>query len=196
MTQGSDPTIDLGTSAPTAVLPSTVDQQSRSRIVALTFLVVAAGAFLVGIAIATTVHEAPPGVVIASQNAGPSGATIRFDGGEILIPAGAVSSPARIVVRRTVVPERVQVRPPGGRVKVFAPRELVAYIFEPKEIEFLRPVTLIFRLEESPGGATAFARVGRATLLLSGTVDAERQTMTIETSDFRFTRGRPTGADR
>jgi hypothetical protein len=196
VTQGSDPTIDMGTSAPTAVLPSTTDRRSRSRIVGLTFLVVAAAAFLLGIAIASTVHETPPGVVVASQNAGPSGATIRFDGGEIRVPAGAVSSPTRIVVRRTVIAERVQVRPPTGPVRTFAPRELVAYVFEPKDVTFLRPVTLIFRLHEAPGGATAFARVGDTTVLLGGTVDADRETLIIEASDFRFTQSRPVGADR
>ena len=157
---------------------------------ALTFLAVAAAAFLAGIAIATTMGEGDPGgVTLAAQRVGPGGGTVRFDGGELRLPPGALASSVRIVVRRTVVPQRVQVRPPNGPVRIFQPRELAAYVFQPQELEFLRPVTLIFRLREE-GGATAFARVGEATILLGGEVDPERRTLAVEISDFRFTRGR------
>jgi hypothetical protein len=188
--------MDMGSAAPTAVFPSPADTPVRPRIVTLTFLAVAAAAFLIGIAIATTMRDASTGVVVASQRAAPSGGTIRFDGGELRIPAGALASPTRIVIRRTVVPDRVQVRPPRGPVQIFQPRELVAYIFEPADVDFLRPVTLMFRLRDQSGGGTAFARVGEATLLLGGVVDDERRTLSVEISDFRFTRGQPIGADR
>lgn len=187
--------MDMGTPAPTTVLPPPEDSSPRSSIVALTFLAVAAAAFLVGIAVASTVREPPPGVVAASQRAGPSGATVRFDGGEIRIPPGALGTPTRIVVRRTVVSRRVRVRPPNGTVRVYDPGELVAYIFEPRELTFLRPVTLIYRLRTDSGGGVAFARVGEATLLLGGQYDTERNTLSVEISDFRFTRGQPIGAD-
>lgn len=187
--------MDMGSSAPTTVLPSADDSSPRSSIVSLTFLAVAAAAFLIGIAIASTVRETPPGAVTASQRAGPSGATIRFDGGEIRIPPGALSTPTRIVVRRTVVSRRVRVRPPNGTVRIYDPGELVAYIFEPRDLTFLRPATLIYRLRTDAGGGVAFARVGSATLLLGGDYDAERGTLSFDVSDFRFTRGQPIGAD-
>lgn len=187
--------MDMGPAAPTTVLPSDDDSSPRSSIVALTFLAVAAAAFLVGIAVASTVRENPPGVVVVSQRAGPSGATIRFAGGEIRVPPGALGAPTRIVVRRTVVTRRVRVRPPSGSVRVYDPGELVAYIFEPRNITFLRPVTLIYRLRTDAGGGVAFARLGNATLLLSGDYDSERGTLSVAISDFRFTRGQPIGAD-
>jgi hypothetical protein len=180
--------------APTTVLPPPAEP-TRSSVVALAFLAVAAAAFLIGIAVASTVRTAPTGIVVASQRVGPGGANVRFEGGEIRLPPGALGAPTRIVVRRTVVTDRVRVRPPNGPLRVYNPRELVAYIFEPRDIEFLRPVTVIFRLSGEPGGAASFARVGTATLLLGGTFDAERGTLTVETSDFRFTRGQPVGAE-
>lgn len=162
----------------------------------LTFLAVAAGAFLIGIAAAAFVRDDPPGVVVASQRAGPAGATVRFQGGEVRIPAGALAGSTRIVVRRTVVAERVRVRPPGGVFQVYNPGELVAYVFEPAALDFLRPVTLIFRLDERDGDAAAFARVGGATLLLGGKVDIQRGTLAVEVSNFRFNSGQPIEADR
>ena len=194
MTQGPDPTVDMGTPAPTTVLPPP-SASTRSSVVALAFLAVAAAAFLIGIAIASTIRTTPTGIVVASQRAGPGGATVRFDGGEIRIPPGALGAPTRIVVRRTVVTERVRVRPPNGSVRVYNPRELVAYVFEPRNIEFLRPITLIFRIKDEAGGATSFARVGNATLLLGGEYDPDRRTLAVEASDFRFTRGQPVGAE-
>lgn len=168
---------------------------TRPAVVALTFLVVAAAAFLIGITAASAVKEEPPGTVLASQSIGPSGGTVRFSGGEIRFPSGAVASPTEITVRRTLVNQRVQVRPPGRRVQVFDRGELVAYIFEPRDADFLRPVTLVFRLRDTEGDATAFARVGGATLFLSGGgIDTERGVVAVEVSDFRFNRGRPVEA--
>lgn len=199
MTQGSDPTDEIGTPAPfpsstaTASIPLVEESRSaRPAVVALTFLFVAAAAFLVGITAASAIKEEPPGTVLASQRVGPSGGTVRFSGGELRFPAGAVASSTQITVRRTVVNQRVQVRPPGRRVRIFDPGELVSYIFEPRDADFLRPVTLVFRLRETEGDATAFARVGDAMLFLSGGgIDTERGVVAVEVSDFRFDRGRP-----
>ena len=200
MTEGSDPTVEIGTPthAPdrTIVFPAVDDHAPRPTILGLTFLAVAAGAFLIGIVLASTIRDAPPGTVLASDSIGPSGGTVRFSGGEIRIPQGAVGSPTRVVVRRTVVAERVQVRPPGRPVQVFDPGELVAYVFEPDDVEFLRPVTLVFRLRDDAGEATAFARVGDATLLLSGGIDTDRGIVAVVVSDFRFNRGQPIGTGR
>jgi hypothetical protein len=202
VTEGGDPTAEIGTPAsavptPTASIPTVEERQTRPAVVALTFLVVAAAAFLAGITAASTIKEDPPGAILASQRVGPSGATVRFSGGEIRVPAGAVASSANITVRRTVVGQRVQVRPPGRRVQIFDPGELVAYVFEPEDADFLRPVTLVFRLRDTAGDATAFARVGNATLFLSGGgIDTERGVVAVEVSDFRFDRGRPVEAGR
>jgi len=81
-------------------------------------------------------------------------------------------------------------------VQVFDPGELVAYVFEPDDVEFLRPVTLVFRLRDDAGEATAFARVGDATLLLSGGIDTDRGIVAVVVSDFRFNRGQPIGTGR
>lgn len=201
MTKGPDPTIEFGGKppvepAPTVAIPPAAEGPSRSSVLGLTFLAVAAGAFLIGIAAAALVRDEPAGLVAASQRAGPAGATIRFQGGEVRIPSGALANTTRIVVRRTVVAERVRVRPPGGTFQIYNPGELVAYVFEPAELDFLRPVTLIFRLSERDGDAATFARVGDATLLLGGKVDRARGTVAVEVSDFRFNRGQPIEADR
>lgn len=202
MTEGGDPTAEIGTpapatSAPTTAIPVIEERRARPAIVALTFLVVAAAAFLVGIAAASAIKEKPPGTVLASERIGPSGGTVRFSGGEIRVPSGAVGSPTDITVRRTRVNQRVQVRPPGRRVLVFERGELFAYVFEPTDADFLRPVTLVFRLRDTAGDATAFARVGDATLFLSGGgIDTERGVVAVEVSDFRFNRGRPVEAGR
>lgn len=195
MTEGSDPTSELQRIEPpsSTIVLETVERSRRSPVVTLTFLAVAAGAFLLGIGFASIVRDAPTGTVLASEEVGRGGSTLRFDGGEIRVPAGALATPARLVVRRTVVPRRVQVRPPGAPVQIFRPRELSAYIFEPVDIEFLRPVTILFRLREPSGGAATFARVGETTLLLSGKFDADRRAVSLEVSDFRFDTGQPTG---
>lgn len=193
MTEGSDPTVEIGTPSSTVVLPSAEERSPRPSVLGLTFLVVAAAAFLVGIALASTIRDAPPGVPLASEEVGPSGGTVRFSGGEIRIPAGALASPTRIEVRRTVVADRVQIRPPERPVQVFDPGELVAYVFEPRDVDFLRPVTLVFRLGEDVRDATAFARVDDATVLLTGGIDSERGVVAVEVSDFRFRRGRTAG---
>ena len=203
MTDGGDPTADIDrpvpptSAAPTAFITEVHDEQPRTAVIALSFLVIAAGAFLVGIAAASTIKDDPPGTVLASQSVGPSGGTVRFSGGEIRGPQGAVGSPMEVTVRRTVVGQRVQVRPPGRNVLVFDPGELVAYVFEPEDADFLRPVTLVFRLEGKTSDATAFARVGRTTLFLSGGgIDTERGVVAVEVPDFRFDRGRPVEAGR
>lgn len=194
MSQGSDPTIQFTAPDSTTVIPA-VNDPNRPATVALTFLAVAAAAFLAGIAAASTVRDAPEGVQLVSQTVGPGGGTIRFEGGEIRVPSGAVSGQTRIVVRRTTVAERVRIRPPGRPVQVYDPGELHAYIFEPAGLEFLRPVTLRFRIGERDGDAAAFARVGEATLQLGGEVDPDGRTLSIEVSDFRFTRGQPASGE-
>lgn len=200
MTEGSEPTVEIGTPGrahePTVALPAVGDPSPRAKILALTFLAVAAGAFLIGIAVASTIRDARPGTVIATERIGPSGGTVRFSGGEIRVPAGALGTATEITVRRTVVAERIQVRPPGRPVQVFDPGKLVAYVFEPSDVDFLRPVTLVFRLRDEAGDATAFARVGDSTLLLSGGIDTDRGVVAVEASDFRFNQGQPIGAAR
>ncbi len=198
--RGADPTIEFhppqGHSADdpapaTEAIPSVGTPLARTTVLSLTFLAVAAAGFLIGIAVASSITREPAGTPIAAREVGRAGGTIRFDGGEVRIPAGALSKDTRITVRRTTVSERVQVRPPGRPVQVFEPGRLVAYIFEPPDVDFLRPITLIFRLRDTAGEAAAFARVGDTTLLLTGGVDTERGTVAIEVSDFRFNRGQP-----
>lgn len=200
MTHGSDPTIEFGKAspadtAPTVAISSPEHPSARSSVVALTFLVVAAATFLAGIAVAALSTREPAGTVLASQRVGPAGGTVRFQGGEIRVPAGSLGNAVRIVVRRTVVDDRVRVRPPGRGFRIYDPGELVAYVFEPADLEFLRPVTLMFRLGARDGDAATFARVRGTTLLLGGEVDPERRTVAIQVRDFRFVRGQPVDSD-
>ena len=201
MTQGPDPTIEFGKAPPkdvsaTVAIPEVSEESAaRSSVLALTFLVVAAGAFLIGIAVASLSRAKPEGAIVASQRVGQAGATVRFQGGELRIPSGALGKPERIVVRRTVVDDRVRVRPPGRAFQVYDPGELVAYVFEPSDLEFIRPVTILFRLGARDGDAATFARVRGTTLLLGGEVDAERGTVAVQVSNFRFDRGLPVEAD-
>lgn len=202
MSEGPDPTIEFGKAPPkdasaTVALPEISEQSAaRSSVLALTFLVVAAGAFLIGIAAAALSRADPEGAIVASQRVGQAGGTVRFQGGEIRIPSGALSTPQRIVVRRTVVDDRVRVRPPGRAFQVYDPGELVAYVFEPADLEFIRPVTILFRLGARDGDAATFARVRETTLLLGGEVDAARRTVTVQVPNFRFDRGLPVEDNR
>lgn len=159
----------------------------------LTFVAVVAGAFLAGIAVAAALPDQPVGALLAAQQVGPSGGTIRFEGGEIRVPSGALSQTTRIVVRRTRVEDRVRVRPPGARALEFRPGELVAYVFEPSDVEFFRPITLIFRLQGRVGGAAVFARSNGSTVAISGRVDADRGTVSLDVADFKFLHGQTIG---
>ncbi len=161
--------------------------------IALVFCVVAAAGFLVGIAVGATSRNPPRrvGDVVAQDRVGPSGGVIRFDAGQVEIPADAVHAPVRVVVRRSTFADRVRVAPARGTSQVYNAGALAAYSFEPADLAFLRDVRIVFRLPEGSRNGTIFARNGNAVVILGGVVDPDRQTTTVTVRDFRFDEERP-----
>jgi hypothetical protein len=155
---------------------------------ALIVLAVAAGGFLVGIATASVVPRSQDDPALVSQSVGPSGGIVRFDGGEVRVPSGALAEQRTIAVHRSVVDRRVRIDP-GGKADpiVYEPGRLVAYRFEPDDITFAQPVQIAFRLPAGAENGTVFARGSRGGIvLLKGNVDADRGTATTFVRDFRF----------
>jgi hypothetical protein len=170
--------------APTTQLerpPPTV----RGSQIALIFVAVAAASFLVGLALASGTRSGSTDASIATREIGPAGGTIRFDGGQVRVPEGAVDEVVRFVVRRGTVDDRIRVDAADSPI-VFEPGKLTAYRFEPEDVTFRKPVELLFRLPVGARNGTVFARRGTTIVLLSGTVDADRGTATTHVRDFRF----------
>jgi hypothetical protein len=135
--------------------------------------------------VATATRTSTDEVVAATETVGPDGGFIRFDGGDLRVPDGAVSEPLRFTVRRSIVTDRVRVRAEGEPI-VVQPGQLAAYSFAPGNVTFEVPVELTFRLPPGVRNGTVFARKGNEIILLTGTVDQARGTATIELKDFRF----------
>ena len=161
----------------------------RTPQLALVVLAVAAGGFLLGIGAASVVPRSDGGVPpLVAQQVGPSGGTVRFDGGEVRIPSGALAEQRTIEVHRSVVDRRVRVEP-GGKADpiVFEPGRLVAYRFEPDDVTFAESVQIAFRLPAGADNGAVFARGSRGGIvLLEGKIDADRETATTVVRDFRF----------
>jgi hypothetical protein len=160
----------------------------RASQLALIVLAVAAGGFLVGIATGSVVPRSDDDPALVSESVGPSGGVVRFDGGEIRVPSGALAEQHTIAVHRSVVDRRVRIEP-GGKAEtiVFEPGRLVAYRFEPHDVTFSQPVQIAFRLPSGAENGTVFARGSRGGIvLLEGKIDADRGTATTVVRDFRF----------
>jgi hypothetical protein len=160
----------------------------RTSQLALIVLAVAAGGFLVGIATGSVVPRSDDDPALVSESVGPSGGIVRFDGGEIRVPSGALAEQHTIAVHRSVVDRRVSIEP-GGKADtiVFEPGRLVAYRFEPDDVTFSQPVQIAFRLPSGAENGTVFARGSRGGIvLLEGKIDADRGTATTVVRDFRF----------
>jgi hypothetical protein len=152
---------------------------------ALIFCAVAAGAFLVGIGLATATRTTSDETTVAAQTVGPAGGTVRFEGGDLRVPEGAVSEPTRFVVRRSLVRDRVRVRAEDDPI-VVEPGRLVAYSFAPVNISFAEPVQITFRLPAGARNGSVFARTGNEIVLLAGTIDQAREAATVDVRDFKF----------
>jgi hypothetical protein len=153
--------------------------------VALAFIAIAAASFLLGIAVATSGGRSSGERTVAESDVGPSGGTIRFDGGQLVFPQGAVSRTIHVVVSTSRVDERLRVEAEEQPI-IVERGELVAYTFEPRDVTFREPVEITFRLPEDARNGTVFARRGDAIVLLTGTVDPERATATVRVTDFSF----------
>lgn len=190
-----DQTLHGGYTPPTVAFdsPATsrIDVPAQTRHTAqvgLIVLAVAAAGFLVGIGVASAVPRSDPDPALVAQTVGPSGGIVRFDGGEIRVPTGALAQERTISVHRTVVDRRVRVDP-GGKAEpiVFEPGRLVAYRFEPAELTFAEPVEIVFRLPVGADNGTVFARGSQGGIvLLEGSIDADRGTATTIVGDFSF----------
>lgn len=174
----------LTSAAPTTQLERPAPTVRRSQ-VALIFVAVAAASFLVGLALASGTRSRSTDEAIASADIGPSGGTIRFEGGQVRVPEGAVDEVVHFVVRRGTVDDRIRVDAADAPL-VFEPGKLTAYRFEPTNVTFRQPVELLFRLPVGARNGTVFARRGTTVVLLEGTVDADRGTATTRVRDFRF----------
>lgn len=168
---------------PTAELPVADTGWDASRI-AMLFIAVAAAAFLIGIAVATATRPVLREDIVGQGTVGPSGGTVRFDGGEIRVPAGALTHEIEIVVHRSSYDDEVKVT--TDHPVVFQPGTLSAYRFDPEDVTFQRPVEVLFRLPDEATNGTPFARRGKSIVLLSGRVDPNRRTTMTEVNDFRF----------
>jgi hypothetical protein len=154
---------------------------------ALIFVAVAAASFLAGIGVASVSRPIPNDPTLAAQDVGPSGGTLRFEGGEIRIPEGALAEVVTVVVHRTVVDRRVTVDAGGGSPLVFEPGRLVAYRLEPSDVTFAKSVEIVFRLPAGASNGTIFTRRSDDRIvLLKGKIDANRGTATTKVGDFRF----------
>lgn len=179
-------TVELPAAPPPRLHPSTW----------LLFVTVAAAGLLAGIVLAAFVRPAPSGSTAARATVGPNGGTLVFDGKGILrIPAGALREAVPIVIRRSVVDERLRVRPPDGPLHVIQPNTLVAYTFEPAEASFTRPVSITLPLQQARRPGAVFSSIEGTVLFLDGTVDPDAGTITVEVTDFRFRAGRAPGAE-
>jgi hypothetical protein len=166
-----------------------VPRPAGSSRVALIFVAVAAASFLVGIGTASVTRPDDSDPELAAADVGPSGGTIRFEGGEVRVPDDALSQAVRISVHRSVVDRRVSIDA-GKEEVVYEPDRLVAYRFLPADVTFRESVEITFRLPSGARNGTAFAlRPDGSVALLAGTLDADRGTAAIEVTDFRF-RGR------
>jgi hypothetical protein len=198
-----DPTRPSASSEDTADVPSIIDPQhwETTPIPAqtptllppglwLVFLLVAAVGLLLGIAIAAGTRAGPPGSVIASAVIGPDGGTVSFGShGLVRVPDGAVTTPVRIEIRRSVVHNRLRVAPPDGPLYSFEPNQLVAYTFGPTTVTFAQPVTIVLPLNATGRSGTAFVAADNRILFLPGKVDAKAGTVTVTVNDFRFSGG-------
>lgn len=175
----------LASPEPTAPIAGPPSAAFRPGQVALVFVAVAAAAFLIGILVASVTGPGRTDNVLVETEVGPSGRTIRFAGGQLVFPPGALRERIRIVVASSRVEGRVRVKTEDDPV-VVEPGELVAYSFEPSDVTFLKPVEITFRLPRGARNGTVFARRGDEIILLTGTVDPARSTATVRVRSFAF----------
>jgi hypothetical protein len=169
--------------APLAVESKKNDGERQRRIVALgtvlSLLLGIGGAFLM-------THRADASSeLVADAPIGPQGGTIPFnDGGQLQVPQGAVKQPQRVIVRKTIIRERVRVvnnnTTTGSNVSTGNSRVvnvpavvqqplpvlIPIYTFFPGNITFLTPAVLTFPLPPGAIAARIFAYVrGRLQLI-------------------------------
>lgn len=194
--RGGDETVEIRPAEPTVELPTPSLPRFHPS-VWLLFVAVAAAGLLAGIGFAATTRGGPTGALVAEATVGRGGGTLTFDGkGVLRIPSGALRSPVRVAVRRSVVDERLRVHPPEGPLYVFERKRLLAYTFEPAGVTFMRPVTIVLPLQEARRAGTVFSYVDGSVLFFGGEVDPEEATIAIEVFDFRFRAGRAPGAEQ
>lgn len=160
--------------------------------VALLFVAIAAGALLIGIAVAQITRPGTDETVLAEADVDRAGRTVRFEGGHLLFPPGAVTERIRVVVTSSLVEDRLRVLQEDDPI-VVEPGRLVAYRFAPTDVTFAEPVEIVLRLEEGTRNGVLFTRSGDEVVLVQGTIDPARATATVRVRDFRFAGGAAEG---
>lgn len=157
----------------------------RSRIpVSAAFVLVATLSLLSGLGLAAMAARDPGSQVVAEARVGPEGGDIQLPGGMIRIPQGALDAEHTIRVEHSSLDQRLRVRGPDGTIEEFAPGTLSTFTFEPADLRFAEPVTIVL-----DGQGTVLAVRDGTVLFLPGAVDLGAGTVTFQVTDLSFRAG-------
>lgn len=126
------------------------------------------------------------GEVVANIVLDPAGNEVSFDhgAGTVAVPAGAVSAPQSVEIRKLTIADRVQAVPRGGgEPQEFAPGTLTSYSFGPDTVDLKRPVSVTFTLPAGRPGLAFTADHGRVRVL-SDVRSGPTVTLSITSFDF------------
>lgn len=158
---------------------------SRNRWVFLTF--VALASLLIGVVAGFVLPARDAGEIVADVPVGPGGASVTFDGqGKLEIPKGAIAKPERIIIRKTVIRERVSANSPAGIPLVFPPGTLAVYIFQPANLTFTVPVTIILPLPAGAPAGIIFVFANGQLRFFGGRINLANRTIRAQAMSFGF----------
>jgi hypothetical protein len=143
---------------------------------------------LVGAVAGFALPQGEVGEIVADLPVGPEGASVKFDEGKgtLKVPKGAVDEPERIIIRRTIIRERVRANVPGGIPIILPPGTVAVYIFGPATLVFNRPVTIVLPLPNPGVPGIIFVFQNGQIRFLGGTINAAGTTIRITTTNFAF----------
>jgi hypothetical protein len=129
--------------------------------------------------------------VVARGLVGPDGATLTFPGGgQLVIPRNALPTATVVKIRKETVDRSIRLGVEGDpRVTVYDPGELVVYVFEPPDLNFQAPVTIV--LPRHGSGSAVLVDDRGEPRVVAGEVKGD--TVTIETTSFAFDTGSAVG---
>lgn len=183
------PIVPIPAPPPPEVAPDGKVIRLKGRHVAV--LSIAAALILVG-AIASGAMTAPEpkaaGELVGQLPFDEDGGKQSFDDGRgtMKVPKGALDEPQTIIVRRTVVKQRVSAAAPTGAQLSFPPGALISYTFGPTTLVFNRPVTITLRLPVTDQSGVIFVTANNEIRFFSGSVSG--RTVSIRLNSLDFTR--------